>query len=333
MKKVLITGGGGYIGSHVAKLFLEKGISVVVLDNFSRGYRQPINILSKIGSIESEEIDLLDPEGIKRVFAKHDIGSVLHFAGLCSVHESVEKPEMYQKNNVEGTRNLLNAMLGADVQNIVFSSTSAVYGETEVLPVIEDQETNPMNPYGLSKRNAEKVIQEYGEKYGFRFVIFRYFNVCGAASDGMIGDSKKPSQHLMQNAVRGAMGIEQFSYTCSKVNTPDGTPIRDYIDVEDLAQAHYLGYGYLQNGGKSDIFNLGNGTGYSVQEIVSEVQRVFGMHIEKKQAEPRMGEHAAMYADASKARHILGFRNNKSLSDSIRSLQKWYAGHPKGYKE
>lgn len=333
MKKILITGGGGYIGSHVAKLFLEKGFPIVVLDNFFRGYREPLRILSKSGMLEVEEADLLDADAVRSVFVKHDIGTVLHFAALCLVNESVEQPELYMKNNVEGTKNLLSAMHEAGVKHIIFSSTCAVYGEAEYLPVDELHPFHPVNPYGESKLAAEELIRQMSREYELHLVIFRYFNVCGASSDGLIGDSKKPSQLLVQNAVRGAMGIEPFAYTCADVDTPDRTPIRDYIDVEDLARAHFLGYEYLMAGGASEVFNLGNGRGYSVKEIVSEVERQFGVTIEKKSpAEKRKGEYAQVYADPNKSREILTFQPKKSLADSIESLRKWYTGHPDGYE-
>ncbi|MBP9801843.1 MAG: UDP-glucose 4-epimerase GalE [Candidatus Moranbacteria bacterium] len=333
MKKILITGGGGYIGSHVVKFFLERGFSIVVLDNFSRGYREPLQILSKIGSIDVEESDLLDINSVHEVFQKHDIGAVLHFAALCIVNESVEQPELYMKNNVEGTKNLLEVMREANVEKIIFSSTCAVYGEAKILPVDENHSLQPMNPYGESKLAAENLIRQEAEAHNLKYVIFRYFNVCGASSDGMIGDSKKPSQLLVQNAVRGAMDIEPFSYTCADVETPDRTPIRDYIDVEDLAGAHFLGFKYLDQGGASDTFNLGNGKGYSVKEIVSEVERIFGRVMEKAPTVTRKGEHAKIYADPRKAKKALQFMPKKSLTESIESLRKWYTGHPNGYKE
>ncbi len=333
MKKILIPGGGGYIGSHVAKLFLEKGFPDVVLDNFFRGYREPLHILSKLGEVEVEAADLLESTAVRGVFERHDIGAVLHFAALCIVNESVEQPELYMRNNVEGTRNLLSAMHEAGVKHIIFSSTCAIYGEAEYLPVDERHPFHPMNPYGESKLAAEELIHQMSREYELHSVIFRYFNVCGASSDGLIGDSKKPSQLLVQNVVRGAMGIEPFAYTCGDVDTPDRTPIRDYIDVEDLARAHFLGYEYLMAGGISEVFNLGNGHGYSVKEIVSEVEKQFGLTMEKSQAKPRKGEHARIYADPTKAKNALRFEPQKSLADSIESLRKWYTGHPDGYGE
>lgn len=333
MKKILITGGAGYIGSHAVKYFLEKEYPVVVVDNFSRGYHEPMEILGKVGDLSVEEGDLLDLDFVENVFQKHDIGAVLHFAALCLVNESVEQPERYIKNNVEGTRNLLVAMLHAGVKNIIFSSTCAVYGEAKILPVDENHPTSPVNPYGESKLQAEDLIREYEKKYGFHSVIFRYFNICGASSNGLIGDSKKPSQLLLQNAVRGAMGLSPFVYTCGKVDTPDGTPIRDYIDVEDLVRAHYLGYEYLFKNANSEIFNLGNGRGYSVKEIVSEVENVFGKTMGKSQGESRKGEYAWIYANPQKAKEVLVFSPKKTLVDSIESLKLWYTGHPQGYEK
>lgn len=334
MNKILITGGGGYIGSHAVKLFLDQGFSVVVLDSFVRGYREPLEILSMRGSeLHIVEADLMDKDALRDLFREHTISAVLHFAALCIVNESVEEPDRYWTNNVHGTKNLLEAMEEAGVKRLVFSSTCAVYGEAKRLPVDESHPLDPVNPYGESKLAAEGLIRQYQQDHpDFQYVIFRYFNVCGASSEGIIGDSKKPSQLLVQNAVRGAMGIEPFSYTCADVDTPDRTPIRDYIDVEDLAQAHFLGYQYLEHGGVSETFNLGNGRGFSVKEIVSEVERVFGTTIQKTSGVARKGEHAKIYADPRKAQRVLKFYPKKSLSESIKSLRKWYTGHPHGYK-
>ena len=180
---------------------------------------------------------------------------------------------------------------------------------------------------------VERMVVWYGKIYKFKSIIFRYFNVCGADADGIIGDSKKPSQLLVQNAVRGAMGIEPFSYTCPVVDTHDNTPIRDYIDVEDLAMAHYLAFLYLQRGGKSEVLNLGNGRGYSVKEIVSEVERFFGLKIKKKKAKSRKGEYAKIFSNPKKAQKILKWRAQKEIAESIKGLKKWYEKFPNGYSE
>ncbi len=331
MKKILITGGAGYIGSHAVKVFLEKGYSVVVFDSLIRGYREPMEILAAYGDLTFIQGDLTRKEAIEAVFREHEIDTVLHFAALCLVNESMEQPGLYFRNNVDGAANLFDAMRDAGVRNIIFSSTAATYGATAVVPIDERQPQDPENVYGESKLLVERMLKWYGQLADFHSVIFHYFNVCGADSAGMIGDSKKPSQLLMQNAVRGAMGIQPFSYTCASVDTSDGTPIRDYIDVEDLVAAHFLAYEYLAQGGASDTFNLGNGRGSSVKEIVSAVEAAFGTTMEKRQGEARKGESARLYSDPTHAREVLGWRPRKSLTDSIESLRKWYTGHPDGY--
>lgn len=330
---VLITGGAGYIGSHAVKLFLEKSYKVIVFDNLSRGWKEPLEILSKLGPLEFEKGDLRNKKDIEKVFGKYKIAAVLHFAALCSVNESMEQPELYFENNVLGSFNLLEAMRKAEVKKIIFSSTCATYGETKYLPVDEKHPQAPANPYGESKLLVEKMLKWYGELHAFQYVILRYFNVCGAAADGTIGDSKKPSLLLLQNAVRGAMEIAPFYLTCPTVKTPDKTPIRDYIDVEDLVAAHLAAFGYLEQGGKSEVLNLGNGRGYSVEEIVSEVEKTFQIKIPRKRGATRKGEYAAIYADPRKARRVLRWKTKKTLAGSIESLKKWYENRPAGYKK
>ena len=333
-RTVLITGGAGYIGSHAVKHFAEKGFEVIIFDNLSRGYEDAVAATQKFGNVRLIKGDLRNREDIREVFKGNNISSVLHFAALCLVNESMEQPELYFENNAFGSLNLFEAMREHDVRNIVFSSTCAVYGETAYLPVDESHPTDPTNPYGESKLLTERKLRWYGDIHGFRYAILRYFNVCGASSDGSIGDSKRPSQLLMQNAVRGAMGIEPFEYTCPVVDTPDGTPIRDYINVEDLVDAHFDAYRYLQEGGMSDVFNLGTGTGNSVREIVSKVEEAFGVRIpEKKSNTPRKGEYAKIFAEPAKARRVLGWEPKRTLHDSVTSLGTWYKSFPNGYEK
>ncbi len=330
---ILVTGGAGYIGSHAVKLFLERGFKVVVFDNLLHGYREVLEILQKLGPLEFVKGDLRKKSDIEKVFAKYEIEAVLHFAALCSVNESMEQPELYFENNVLGSFNLLEAMRKANVKKIIFSSTCATYGETKYLPVDELHPQDPANPYGESKMLVERMLKWYGELHNFKYVILRYFNVCGAASDGTIGDSKKPSLLLMQNAVRGAMNIEPFFYTCPTVKTPDKTPIRDYIDVEDLVEAHFFALDYLKHGGQNQILNLGNGRGFSVKEIVSEVEKVFGIKMKKQKAPARKGEYAEIFANPKKAQRVLRWKAKKTLRDSIESLRKWYERRPEGYRK
>ena len=333
MKKILVTGGAGYIGSHAVKLFLEKGFEVVVFDNLSRGYRDAIDALSFYGKLTFVKGDLRCPAEINGLFTEHAIDAVLHFAALCLVNESMEQPQLYFHNNTIGTYNLLEAMRNNFTKKLIFSSTCAVYGESQYLPVDEKHPLNPLNPYGESKLLSEKMIRWYGEIHGFTYSILRYFNVCGASTDGRIGDSKRPSQLLMQNAVRGAMGIEPFFLTCPEVATPDKTPIRDYIDVEDLVAAHAAALQYLEKSAGGEIFNLGNGAGYSVKQIVNKVSEVCGVAIPMVKGETRKGEYASIYAQPEKANTRLSWKTEKSLESSIRSLRKWYEGHPQGFRQ
>jgi UDP-glucose 4-epimerase len=331
-KNILITGGAGYIGTHVAKHFLEAGYSVVIYDNFLSGFHQPIDTLKKIGEVISYEGDITDKSALTKIFTDHQIDVVIHCAALLSVDESMKKPELYFRTNVGGTLNLLEVMNEQNVKNMVFSSSCSVFGESEYLPVDEKHPLHPTNPYGESKLISEKMMYWYCQAHDFRVVSLRYFNVCGASSDGTIGDSKRPSPHLVQNLVLGAMELSPFELTCPKVDTPDRTPIRDYIDVEDLATAHYLAYEYLQKHAGFEAFNLGNGKGFSVKEMVSKVEELFGVKIPaKKPTQARKGEYAAVYADPSKAHKLLGWKVTKSLAQSVKSLKNWYEKNPQGY--
>lgn len=332
MKSILITGGLGYIGSHAAKLFLEKGFKVTIFDNVSRGFEEVYNILKPLGNLQLVKGDLRNLEDLQILFKNYKFDAVLHFAGLCSVHESMENPELYFENNTFGSFNLFEEMRKNGVKKIVFSSTCAVYGETEYLPVDEKHPLNPTNPYGESKLMIEKILRWYGEKHGFNFVVLRYFNVCGADIEGIIGDSKKPSPHLMQNVVRGALDIEDFMFSCPQVKTPDNTPIRDYVDVNDLVQAHFNAYEYLVSNNENQVINLGTGKGNSVKEIVNQVEKILEVEIPKKNGDVRKGEYAAIYADYTKANKVLGWKPSKSLKESILSLRNWYKKYPNGYK-
>lgn len=332
MKRVLITGGGGYIGSHAVKHFLEHGFEVVVVDNFSRGFRQPLDLLKEFGPLKVYEADLTSFDTLLKIFEENEVETVLHFAAFLSVDESVKHPELYFKNNVGGTLNLLEAMRITGVKTLVFSSSCSIFGESQYLPIDERHPLQPINPYGESKLICEKMINWYVRAHHFRAISLRYFNVCGASSDGLIGDSKHPSPHLVQNLVLGAMGIVPFHLTCPKVDTPDGTPIRDYIDIEDLITAHYLAFEYLQQHDGFEAFNLGNGKGYSVKEMLTQVEQIFQVAIPAEEdAQPRQGEYAAVYADPTKAKQMLGWEVHRSLAESVQSLKKWYEKHPQGY--
>lgn len=335
MKRVLITGAGGYIGSVATYLFLKNDYQVVAIDNFSTGYRQPLELLQKKFGIERLQFYQTDlVKDWPKSAREFNFDVVIHYAASCLVDESMKNPEKYFQNNVIGSLNLIQTMLKFGVKNLVFSSTCAVYGEAQYVPIDENHPTKPTNPYGESKRMIEKMIEWFGKLKGLNYVILRYFNVCGASDDGLIGDSKKPSSLLVQNAVRGALGIEEFHLTCPEVDTPDKTPIRDYINVVDLNEAHMLAVKKLESlndGRLTEIINLGTGAGNSVLEIVNQVELITGKKIERKKGATRQGEYAKMIASIEKAKKILGWQPKRTIKDSVSSLIKWYNNHPKGW--
>lgn len=333
MTKILITGAGGYIGSVATYLLLQKGYEIVAIDNFTTGFHGPLDTLKeKFGEDKLRYYEANLAGDLSPIFDKETgIQAVLHYAASCSVNESMENPQKYFTNNVVATNNFLMTLLKYDIKKIVFSSTCAVYGQAEYVPIDEKHPMKPANPYGESKKMVETLLRWYGELKELNHVILRYFNVCGASDDGLIGDAKKPSVHLMQNAVRGALGLEKFMLTCPKVNTPDGTTIRDYVNVVDLNEAHLLALDYLLNGGKSEIINLGTGTGNSVMEIVKTVQDITGATFDITTGPTRKGEYPKMIASTEKAKSILKWEPKRTLSDSVNSLVTWYKARPHGW--
>lgn len=334
MGKILITGAGGYIGSVATHLFLDRGYEVVAIDNFSTGYRDPLDKLSeKFGGLTIYEKNLKD--GILDILEKEKtVEAVIHYAASCSVNESMENPYKYFSNNTASALQLINDLVTHNITKFVFSSTCAVYGAAEHMPISEDTKTHPTNPYGESKRMTEELLAWYGQLKGLQYVVLRYFNVCGATDDGAIGDSKKPSVHLVQNAVRGALGIQPFFLTCPEVATPDKTPIRDYVNVVDLNIAHVKALEYLSKGGKSEVINIGTGTGNSVLEIIQEVEKQTGKKLSLDRASAaRKGEYPRAVADITKAEKILSWKPGRSIKDSISSLISWYETCPNGWSK
>jgi len=334
MSKILITGAGGYIASVATDLFLSKGYEIVGIDNFQTGYKEPLELLKnkypdKFHYYETDLKNDLSP-----IFEREkNIEAVVHYAASCLVDESMNDPGKYFLNNVAVTSNLLSTMDKYNIKNIIFSSTCAIYGEAKYFPIDEKHPLKPTTPYGASKKMAEEVISWHGKLKGFNYMILRYFNVCGASEDGSIGDSKKPSSLLVQNAVRGALGIEKFFLTCPEVDTPDKTPIRDYIDVVDLNEAHLKALEYLLSTKKSEIINLGTGTGSSVLEVINQVKKLTGVEIPISKANIRQGDDAKKVADIKKAEKILGWKPNKTIEDSVRSLIVWYKSHSNGWEK
>ncbi|MEY4529368.1 MAG: hypothetical protein RLZZ156_89 [Deinococcota bacterium] len=334
--KILVTGAGGYIGSVASELLLKAGFDLVCVENFVRGYRQPLELLqSRYGTerLILEEADLAISD-LNTIFANHQIVAVMHFAALLNVGESMHQPVAYFSNNIVGTQRLIEAMHKAGVKQLVFSSSCTVYGNAQYLPLDEAHPVvQPESVYGASKKICEDMLSWYSKLGVLEYVALRYFNVCGATDDGFIGDSKRPSFHLMQNAVLGAMGLRDFTFNYATVDTPDGSPIRDYVNVVDLGEAHVAALQFLQREKRTEIFNLGTGTGNSVLEIVNMVKQVTGKDFPvAPDPNRRTGEADRMVADYRKAEKLLGWRPKRNLEQSVKSLMAWYSSHPKGWE-
>ncbi len=332
-KKIFITGGAGYIGSHTVLYLLENGYEVIVFDNLEDGNKAA---LDKIENLTGKKIqlivgDLKNPEDIRNAVNNNEFDGVIHFAAHMTVLESVKDPGKYFWNNIIGSQNLIDALKEKGVSNLIFSSTSEVYGEAPSYPVLEDMPRIPENMYGESKRMTEVMLENYSREFGFKYVILRYFNAAGADLEGRIGEAHHPEMHLIPNALMGALGIKKFELTSSKVDTPDGTTIRDYVHVVDLASAHTKALEYLWDGGKSDVFNTGTGKGSSVMEIIKAVEKVTGKKIEVTEGEPRPGEPAKKYANADKIEEVLGWKAQYGIDEIVASAYKWHLNSPQGY--
>ena len=327
---ILVLGGAGYIGSHTALELVKAGNEVVIADNLVTGYRKAIPEGAKF-----YEGDLRDSDFLDNLFHQEKIDAVIHFAAYSLVGESVTNPLKYYDNNLYGTKVLLEAMVKNNVGKIVFSSTAATYGEPENIPILETDRTCPTNPYGETKLAMEKMFKWTAEAHGLRYVSLRYFNACGADESGTIGEAHNPESHLIPLILQVPNGKrETISIYGTDYDTPDGTCIRDYIHVTDLAQAHILAVQYLNNGGESDIFNLGNGVGYSVREVIETARKVTGHPIPATETSRRAGDPARLVASSEKAKSVLGWKPvHDSLEEIIASAWNWHKNHPNGYDE
>ena len=328
--RILVLGGAGYIGSHTALELVKAGNEVVIADNLVTGYRKAIPEGAKFYKGDLRDSDFLD-----NLFHQEKIDAVIHFAAYSLVGESVTNPLKYYDNNLYGTKVLLEAMVKNNVDKIVFSSTAATYGEHENIPILETDRTCPTNPYGETKLAMEKMFKWTAEAHGLRYVSLRYFNACGADESGEIGEAHTPESHLIPLILQVPNGKrETISIYGTDYDTPDGTCIRDYIHVTDLAQAHILAVQYLNNGGESDIFNLGNGVGYSVREVIETARKVTGHPIPATETSRRAGDPARLVASSEKAKKILGWKPvHDSLEEIISSAWNWHKNHPNGYDE
>lgn len=321
---ILVTGGAGYIGSHCVMALLNKGYEVAIFDNLSTGHSETIETLKKYGQVKFYKGDLNNSAEINSVFDGNKIDAVVHFAAFSQVGESVKNPQKYYYNNVCGTISLLNAMLNHNVKKIVFSSTAATYGEPKYVPIDENHPQNPINPYGQTKLMIEKIMDDYDKAYNLKSVRLRYFNVAGADSQNRIGEWHNPETHLIPNILKSTFsGRKAFEMYGDDYNTKDGTCVRDYINVEDLAQAHLLALDYLNNDGETNFFNLGTNDGNSVKEIFSNCEKITKKTIPVKQMPRREGDPATLVADNIKAKKVLKWEPKKSLEQSIFSAYEW----------
>ena len=319
---ILVTGGAGYIGSHLVMALLEKGEDVIVFDSLELGHAETIETLKKYGNLKFDKGNLKNLDEIRGVFLVNKIDSVVHFAAYSQVAESVKNPQKYYYNNVYGTLNLLNAMLEFGVKKIVFSSTAATYGEPVYTPIDEKHPQQPINPYGNSKLMVEKIMDDYDKAYGLKSVRLRYFNVAGADSKARIGEWHEPETHLIPNVLK-AKEDKVFKMFGTDYDTKDGTCVRDYINVEDLAQAHIKALEYLNDGGETNFFNLGTTEGNSVKEVFTACEEVKGASIPLEICPRRGGDPATLVADNKKAKEVLGWIPQHDLKDCIKSAYEW----------
>lgn len=327
---VLVLGGAGYIGSHTVYELIDSGEEVVIADNLQTGYQEAVHPKAKF-----YKGDIRDKEFLDKLFKEEKIDSVIHFAANSLVGESMVDPLKYYDNNLYGTMVLLKSMVESGIDKIVFSSTAATYGEPESIPILETDRTEPTNTYGETKLSMEKMFKWVSKAHGLKYVSLRYFNACGAHISGEIGEAHNPESHLIPiilqvpNGQRKEIGIFGDDY-----NTKDGTCVRDYIHVTDLAQAHILAVKYLREGNDSNIFNLGNGVGFTVKEVIECARKVTGHKIPAVISPRRAGDPAVLIASSEKAKQVLGWKpEHESLEEIIETAWKWHKNHPKGFQK
>lgn len=327
MNEILVVGGAGYIGSHMCKYLAGQGCLPVVLDNLSQGHREAV----KWGPLFEGNLD--DRSLLTKVFKAHEIKAVMHFAAFCYVGESVVKPLKYYRNNVAATLELLEGMQEAGVNNLIFSSTCATYGEPDFLPITEEHPQNPINPYGQSKLMMEKIFADLDEADGLKTVCLRYFNAAGADPEGELGEDHDPETHLLPLVLQTAMGQrEALTVFGDDYPTDDGTCIRDYIHITDLAQAHFLSLQHLLKGGQSRQYNLGNGNGSSILDVLETAKQVTGRKIPYSFSSRRAGDPAVLIGSSAKAISELGWKPEYAELDKIlETAWKWLKDHPHGY--
>ncbi len=327
---ILVCGGAGYIGSHAVRQLIDRGEEVIIVDNLETGHEDAIHPQAKF-----YKVDIRDEEALDKVFAENKIDEVIHFAANSLVGESMTNPLKYFNNNVHGTEILLKVMVAHDVKKIVFSSTAATYGEPKNIPILESDETNPTNAYGETKLCMEKMMKWADKAHGVKYISLRYFNVAGAHESGEIGEDHNPETHLIPLILQVPLGKREFiSIFGDDYETHDGTCIRDYIHVTDLADAHILAVHKLREGSESNIYNLGSGNGFTVKEMIEAARKVTGHEIPAKVCERRAGDPAKLVASSEKARRELGWvPKHENVEDMISSAWNWHQKHPNGFEK
>ena len=320
---ILVTGGAGYIGSHTVDLLKQNGYSVIILDNLSYGHKEFVDNFLKVPLYIG---DISDPIILDTIFTQHRVQAVMHFSAFINVGESVTDPLKYYMNNVSATVALLHKMKEYGVQNFIFSSTCATYGVPEQMPISETEKQAPINAYGTSKLMVEQVLKDCDIAYGLKSIIFRYFNAAGAHPTAMIGEDHSPETHLIPLILDAMMGRrKEIQVYGTDYNTKDGTCIRDYIHVSDLAKAHFLGLQFLLKNNRSDAFNLGVGQGFSVREIINAAEKVVGKKVPVVEVARRAGDHASLISDSTKAKNILGWVPKiTNVETIIADAWKWH---------
>lgn len=326
---ILVLGGAGYIGSHTVYELIAAGREVIVADNLQTGFRAAVHPAARFYNV-----DIRDRAALDALLDKEQVEGVIHFAASSQVGESMTDPLKYYDNNLCGTACLLQAMVAHGIDKIVFSSTAATYGEPERVPILESDRTEPTNCYGETKLAMEKMMGWTSRAHGLRYVALRYFNAAGAHPDGIIGEAHNPETHLIPLILQVPNGQrEKISVFGTDYDTRDGTCVRDYIHVTDLARAHILALDYLLRGGESDVFNLGNGVGFTVKEMIDVARRVTGHPIPAKEEPRRAGDPATLIASSQKAMDVLGWKPEfNNVEDIIATAWKWHSTHPKGYE-
>lgn len=328
MMNILVTGGAGYIGSHTVKELLRKGHKPIVYDNLQTGHKKAVRNARLI------EGDLADSERLKETLRSFTIEAVIHFAADCSVGESMEDPLKYFANNVKNSIQLLETMVQFDVKKIVFSSSAAVYGEPQRVPITEEHPCHPTNPYGETKWIFEKVLQRLHQSKKVDYISLRYFNAAGTDPEGELGEDHTPETHLIPICIASALKGRPVPIYGIDYDTPDGTCLRDYIHVTDLALAHLLALESLRQGGTSEVFNLGNGNGYSVKEVVRTVGKVTGKKMEMIESPRRPGDPARLVASSDKIKKALGWASKyDDLETIVETAYRWHLNHPGGYDD